>query len=177
MTLNTIQGDLLTCQDPVIVHQTNCVTTRGAGLAHLIFNKYPYSDVYKIRKSKPGNKFAFKEACDTPGTIKTRSPPVVHVESVGESSIGTSGPVVVNLFGQYNIGGPKKDNYQREGWFKSGLDELREFMVKDGYKSCAFPYKIGCGLGGGKWKNYEKMIKEFAKDVPFDVNIIRRECD
>jgi hypothetical protein len=32
--------------------------------------------------------------------------------------------------------------------------------------SIAFPYKIGCGLAGGKWEDYESMIYKFAKENP-----------
>ena len=29
----------------------------------------------------------------------------------------------------------------------------------------AFPYKIGCGIGGGDWDIYKRLIEGFARDV------------
>lgn len=51
----------------------------------------------------------------------------------------------------------------RLGYFRQALDKLRA-VVGDG--SVAFPYKIGCGLGGGDWAQYEAALREFAQAVP-----------
>ena len=32
-----------------------------------------------------------------------------------------------------------------------------------GVRSVAFPYKIGCGLGGGNWVEYRAALEEFAR--------------
>jgi hypothetical protein len=32
--------------------------------------------------------------------------------------------------------------------------------------SVAFPHLIGCGLGGGDWKCYERLIAQFAESNP-----------
>jgi len=47
-------------------------------------------------------------------------------------------------------------------YFRHALDKLRT-VVGDG--SVAFPYKIGCGLGGGDWAQYEAALREFAQSV------------
>jgi hypothetical protein len=31
--------------------------------------------------------------------------------------------------------------------------------------SIAFPLGIGCGIGGGSWKKYERLLASFAKDA------------
>ena len=42
-------GDLLHCTEQYIVHQTNCVTKRAAGLAKALFQVFPHADCYKGR--------------------------------------------------------------------------------------------------------------------------------
>jgi tRNA G10 N-methylase Trm11 len=34
------------------------------------------------------------------------------------------------------------------------------------------PYGIGCGLGGGDWSVYSKLLKEFETRLPFSVKMI-----
>ena len=43
-------------------------------------------------------------------------------------------------------------------------------LGKEKPSSTAFPYKIGCGLAGGKWSKYEAMIEAFAEANP-DVEV------
>ena len=39
-------GDILTCRDDYVAHQTNCTTTTAGGLARHIFAKWPHADTY-----------------------------------------------------------------------------------------------------------------------------------
>ena len=82
---------------------------------------------------------------------------------------------VINLVGQKYAGESNKtdDSYEnRKKWFKKGLDEI---SVTPNIISVAFPYKIGSGLAGGKWEDYESMIYKFAKENPnIKVKIYRK---
>ena len=49
---------------------------------------------------------------------------------------------------------------------KTQLDDL------DDINKIAFPKYIGCGMAGGNWSNYYKMIIEFAKSVPYEVILV-----
>jgi hypothetical protein len=42
------------------------------------------------------------------------------------------------------------------------LDQLA--LLRD-LRSIAFPYGIGCGLAGGNWKDYSKLLEAFAEKV------------
>ena len=78
------------------------------------------------------------------------------------------GPVTIySIYGQLNGGGPGKENdsaAHRKAYFEQGLDYIKT-QVPD-LESIAFPEKIGCVIGGGNWETYEKMICEFAHDMP-----------
>ena len=54
----------------------------------------------------------------------------------------------------------------RVRYFREALDRLRDVV---GPGSVAFPYKIGCGLGGGDWAVYEALLADFAGRIPGDV--------
>ena len=109
----------------------------------------------------PGNKFAIQEDRARPGTIDVRRGPS-----------GT--PLVINMFSQYEMGGPGKYRRvefppgvtdlapQREKWFASCLKAVAELPTASRPRSVAFPYQIGCGLAGGNWERYARMIADFA---------------
>ena len=93
----------------------------------------------------------------------------------------SAGPVVVNCFAQWEMGGPgkyrrvappdpaQKDSAaEREGWFQACLGHVAK--ITPPLRSVAFPYEIGCGLAGGKWPAYERMIADFARGNP-DVEV------
>ena len=60
---------------------------------------------------------------------------------------------------------------EREMWFKQCLDELGQCK---GYKTLAFPYKIGCGLAGGNWDHYFSMILDFAVKYNKHVTLVKK---
>ena len=66
---------------------------------------------------------------------------------------------VVNLYGQVYPGRPRfsKQRASRIRLFQKGLDKILELAPS----SVAFPHRIGCGLAGGDWKVYSKMIRDF----------------
>jgi len=78
------------------------------------------------------------------------------------------GPVTIfSIYGQLNGGGPGKENdsaADREAYFEQGLDYIK--TQEPDLKSIAFPEGIGCGIGGGHWPTYKKMIQKLARDMP-----------
>lgn len=135
-------GDLLDAREIVIIHQCNCVSDRAAGLAKVLFQKFPAADAYKHRqkRSKPGTTF-------------------VAVNK---------GKVIVGLFSQLY---PGKAKYKTDSpelrleWFREGLDSF----CAGPKTSVAMPYNIGCGLAGGHWPAYEQVIREWAEKNEINV--------
>lgn len=130
--------DLLSMENvDAIAHQCNCISKGHKGLYSAIIKKYPHAHVYSQR-DKP----------DIPGTIKV----------TGDH------PKVIAMFGQYKPGvhGPDDSAEQRIEWFKLCLEDIKKLELK----SIAFPFGIGCGLAGGNWKEYFKMLIQFAISNP-----------
>jgi len=70
---------------------------------------------------------------------------------------------IINMFAQYYPGENKiKEN--REHYFEQCLQKISELLPQN--SNIAFPYNIGCGLAGGNWDNYYKMINLFANNNP-----------
>jgi len=143
--IEIITGSLLDSTDTYICHQTNCVSTgSAAGIARVIFDKFPYADCYRDRL-----------VADEPGTFELR----------GDGNINR---FVINLHGQYKPGGPNypgtKDlkyndtSEDREHYFALCLAGLMSTEnIKRG-QTLAFNWRIGCGIAGGNWERYTDML-------------------
>ncbi len=147
-------GDLLEATEELIAHQCNCVSQGAAGIAFYIFKKYPYSNDYAKR--------IFTHKADIPGTIK------IHGD-------GNLKRYVLNMYSQYLPGGPNMmdsdTESKRENYFQSCLDKI---LLIHNLKSVAFPYKIGCGIAGGNWNNYLKMLEDFSNKTNAKIVIYQR---
>ena len=58
------------------------------------------------------------------------------------------------------------DTYQdtsmnRQLWFKQCLDEIDKLELDE----IAIPYLIGCGLAGGNWGKYEKLLNTAKTNI------------
>ena len=150
--VHEVDGDLTTFDKAdILAHQCNTVTLHAKGLSAAIFKAHPEADMYRKR-----------------GVVRKTGEISVHV-------IG-SGQRVVNMYAQRNPGKPReKDDLaaDRVRHFKSCL--ARMVALRDTItKGVAFPYLIGCGLAGGDWKVYRRMIEEFACEIyPLPVYIVR----
>ena len=139
--LKVVTGNILSADEQYIAHQCNCVTTTSAGLAKIIFTKWTHAECYYIRW-----------APDKPGTIEVRGDGKYY------------GRLIVNMFAQYNPGKPPSaddplDGFQaRKKYFiecMKAIDTLKP-------QSVAMPWQIGCGLAGGDWDFYKKVIDKFS---------------
>lgn len=142
--IEIITGDLLQSKEKYIAHQCNCLTTHSAGTAKAIFDQYPHADTYATR-TEP----------DIMGSIK--------ILGNGEYQ-----RFVINMFAQYYPGKSKYPNSDKDGilvrekMFHRCL--LRIAQIQN-LESIAFPYMIGCNLGGGNWDHYLGTLTNFAKYV------------
>lgn len=166
MSVRLQYGDLLETTDvDLICHQVNCLTVKSHGLSEQISNKYPWCDIYKTRQSLGGRNLATLETRGIPGQVKI-------FQNSGHPSIGC-------MLAQWDYGRcdkprmrniqPYRDTKENRGeWFHQCLCEIGSLD----YQRIAFPFKIGCGLAGGHWNTYFKMIKEFSRKYNKNVKII-----
>jgi O-acetyl-ADP-ribose deacetylase (regulator of RNase III) len=151
--IDTINGDILDAKETYICHQCNCVTKTSYGLSKSISNKYIWADLYKTRSKNKQN----LQHSDEPGTIIEFQHPTdsnkFHKVICFMSQIGPGKPNAYKklYLNTYN------DTYEnRKKWFQDCLYILDE----NNYETVAIPYGMGCGLAGGKWDEYIKMLQE-----------------
>ena len=140
--ISIVSGNLLNAKEDIICHQVNCQGVMGAGVAKAIREKWP--EVYREYKT-------YVEDC-----IWNKLSPIGTMQYV---QIET-GQFVGNMFAQEcygNIG-----RYTSYDAFYSCLKDI-SYYTTDGV-SVAFPYGIGCGLGGGSWDIIYAMICDVLGD-------------
>jgi O-acetyl-ADP-ribose deacetylase (regulator of RNase III) len=151
--MQIIKGSILEVKNSIIVHQVNCQGAMKSGIAKKLRDKWPqvynsYIECFHQIETSSISKFGFfeKEFC------------------LGNYSLVevTDGNYVANIFGQLNYG---KDGAQYTSYnaFYSGLMGLAdEIDIVGGVlseKAVAFPYGIGCGLGGANWQKILPIIR------------------
>ncbi len=176
--IGVVKGDLLQAKERYIAQQCNCMTVKSHGLSAQIASRYPYGDHYKTRQPiHYGRNSASAESRDIPGTIKVLISPLDGQISsaVDQTSNQVSAdPRIICMFAQWVPGksGAFNQYYpgdyddtprNRQEWFLQCLKVMDE---DPGINSpVAMPYTIGCGLAGGNWDVYQKMIVECKTEV------------
>ena len=138
--IEIIKGDLLTTKADVICHQVNCIGIMGGGVALQIKNKYP--DVYN----------EYKEYCEN---CKNPSRLLGCVQMVNILEGTENKQYVANIFGQLDCTNSCDINYTA---LRIALQKLKHICPTR--FTFAFPYNIGCGIGGGNWDIVYKMLDE-----------------
>ncbi len=131
----------------ILGHSTNALGIMGGGVALSIRKQFP--DVYA----------KYVEYCKTIANKETNNQKFGRVLGSAQILVTDSNPnlYIANLFGQLDIGTHKRQtNYE---WLYQAITEL--FFMLQGKENfvIAFPYKLGCGLGGGNWEVVEAMLK------------------
>lgn len=141
--MTIIDGDLLKIESGIILHQVNCMGVTG-GLAGALSKKWP--DAFVIYHAICESKTKFRLA--------------------GECVVGTNveGPSIAHIFGQINPG----PNTELE-FVDAALFQFQSWHKKPDTEIYA-PYMMGCGLGGGDWAEYKKLLQ---KHIP-DITIVRK---
>lgn len=156
--LKYIKGDLLKSDCTVIMHQANCFSTMGAGVALAIANKYP--GALEVDKNSP------------------YSPEYKYGKFT--YSVEDDGVTVANLYGQYRLGKfqNEEEKLEREKMLRMAIN-LFLYSVRSNnsnsvnLKKIGVPYKIGCGISGGDWKVVEKILDEASKNHDVDIYIYK----
>ena len=132
------KGNLLDAQQGIIVHQTNCQGSMGAGVAKHIKNHYP--EVFK----------QYFKLCQSTKEKETLMGRVQFIEQDEK--------LICNLFAQLHYA-PKQLRHTSYDSLVEGFLTIKELYEGD----IAMPL-IGCGLGGGDWKIVSAIIESIFDD-------------
>jgi hypothetical protein len=72
---------------------------------------------------------------------------------------------------------PAETKERRIVWFQECLDKFKLELDEKGMNredvQIGFPYGIGCGLAGGDWTVYSKMISDWEKEIKCQVVVYK----
>jgi len=155
-------GDVLDWADEVDVigHQVNCFGIMGGGLALQIANRWPKV----LREYQDFVKKCVDVAKDSVFADKARNALLGLCLLVKADECW-----IANLFGQYDIGGGLRTDY--EALLRS-LKKLRYRMNDNSLTKLALPVNLGCGLAGGKWETVKALIEEAFEDSPVEITLV-----
>ena len=169
--ITTINKDILTVDNGVIVHSVNCIGAVG-GLSGAIARKWP------------------KNAEQYRSHVKRQKMPIMLLGSVFEVNVAHN-VVVANLFGQNNVGTRERQTEYSaliagfksiaSTYFQGNDTETVHFCgigledVHNELHDIYIPYKIGCGLGGADWSIVEEIINKTFEKSFNDVYICKYE--
>lgn len=141
--MNRIRGDLVALalggKFKIIAHGANCFCTMGAGIAKAIKETFPQAYRSDL-ETKRGDFSKF-------GSLSHARIPINSGELI-----------VVNLYTQFNLGRPTKEETfgDRLEAIRSSLLKLKTMFPKE-IDSLGLPM-IGAGLAGGDWAKIEPVI-------------------
>lgn len=154
--------NLLEADVDYICHQVNCQGKMNSGVAKAIRDRWPivYTTYMELYNSVP-------RRMQLLGTILTVDLADYKPQTWPEN------PVVINMFAQehYGYDGQRYTSYDA---FDSCLQKIKEVVPKG--SKIAFPYKIGCDRGGGKWNIIFGLISN-ALSEDYDVTFCYLEED
>lgn len=145
-----VDGNIFDGLCDVICHQVNCQGVMGSGIAKEIRERFPevyetFRKQYNSKENKLGN--------------------------IDIVDICNSKRFVVNMYSQDNYlpRGIRHTDYEA---FQSCLMKIKKFFNQKRHDiSIGFPYKIGCGLGGGDWNIIKDLIENTFRDNEWNVEI------
>ncbi|MDD4242877.1 MAG: macro domain-containing protein [Bacilli bacterium] len=139
-------GNIIDCEEHVIVHQVNCQNAMGAGVARALYTKWPQ---VKIKYHKQFHIYKPEELL---GRI---------------DFINDYDKIICNAFTQFDCG-PGDKLYTNYNAIIKAFTTLKHyihiFTVNTLSKKIAIPYLYGCGLGGGDWKIVHSIIDGIFHD-------------
>ena len=139
--MQLVNDSIVNATTDFIAHQVNCKGVMGSGVALELKKKW---GVYLNNYFVCCKAFA-KESYSLLGTyIKSDLP---------------NGQAIINLFGQDAYGRDKKHTVETS--LQEALIKFCNDLPKTDRKyTCALPYQIGCGRGGGNWNTVLYMLQQ-----------------
>ena len=148
LSIEHIQGDLLTADVPVIAHGVNCKGLMGAGIAKPVRELYGEEMFREYR-------FRCRHGSLRPGGFHFWIPR------------GGNLPILLNVASQ-NHPGPDA----RLEWLVSGLTGGIKFaqLALNDELVIGVPH-IGCGIGGLEWDDVEPELERIADDLKVTIRV------
>lgn len=171
--IKIIDGNLFDSKANFIVHQVNCQSVMGSGVALQVAEKYPHVEV-EYRKYLNHCKKSKTSPLGTAQYVPTEFWALIMVDTMKNDNVvafDNNYQYIVNLFGQNEFGYDGEIHTDLKAMKKAFVD-IREKAQKIG-ATVAMPYKIGSCRGGANWNDVYTIIKKVFETSDVDVEICR----
>lgn len=167
-------GDIL--DEPCFAHIINSMCTRAHGLSQQVARKYPWADCYADRTGVRGRRnLADPDSRPKMGTCDIRVDKAESLEKIIVALIAQRDFGLPN-FGRVGRTREPDTKLLRQRWFRMALTNAMDTLKVRGAKELALPYKVGCGLGGGDWDAYERIIHDVNNAIDgIDIVIVKKD--
>jgi len=155
MIVRQVEGCVTDSSEAFVMQITNCCATVARGMNAFYNRRWPWSNVYAHRPRDPARRNCTTMP-DIPGTVVKQRP-----------ARAEDGPIILCLMAQWVPGRPghfsnwypprDDSSINRLAWFRQcirALENDREITDR-----IAVPHRIGCGMGGGDWAEYERVLQ------------------
>lgn len=141
--INFVDGSIFDSDCTALVNPVNTVGVAGAGLAKQFAIRYPRANDAYVNLCKGG---------------------VLTIGTVGAYEDATGKTIV--FF-------PTKDHWRNPSaleYIEAGITPLVNWIKKSGVDSIALP-KLGCGLGGLRWRDVKLLLISELHEIPIRIDI------
>jgi hypothetical protein len=140
---------MMTIKEGILFHQVNCHGVMGAGIARAFADKYPGLE-------KAYQDFCEKHSVWSFGKLSTES----LLGRIFLFEVVPSKLYIANIFGQDGFArSSRQTSYDATvEAFESLQTKAKPFISS---LPLYFPYKMGCGLGGGDWYIYSAILERY----------------
>lgn len=131
-------GNILNCEEDIIVHQVNVQGIMGGGVA------------WQLSQHYPGLEEDYRKFCETQDFDYNKLKGRIHVH------ITNDGKAVANMFSQ-------KPNFDTD---YQSMEKCLQQIKRDAMPSkatIAIPNGIGCGIANGDWEEVYRIIDKVFK--------------
>jgi len=148
--MKIIEQDMLALEEGILFHQVNCRGIMGGGIARSFALKWPELEI------------KYREYCQIYDTSQE--------QLIGRVWMFNASPTIriANVFGQGDVSRTKRmTSYDATVTAFERIVNSRRRNPESKYWNGQFyfPYKMGCGLGGGNWDIYSKIIETYFPDA------------
>lgn len=158
--MKVIQQDMLALKEGILFHQVNCQGIMGGGIARALALKFPgLEDAYREFISDKLRERGYRVGDeDEYGQYVT----YILLGKVFLYRPDPSKPIwIANIFGQDHISSKSRmTSYDATVEAFEHIDRTAAVCNWPDVQYY-FPYKMGCGLGGGDWEIYSAIIERY----------------
>lgn len=165
--IRIINGNLFNSKANFIIHQVNCCSIMGSGVAKQVADLFPHVEKEYLRYLKHCNKEKI-EPLGTAQYIPVDSWALVMVDTLKNNRVDAYDKeyqYIVNLFGQKSFGkGLQTDLKAMKRAFIDIYNKAKSINA-----TVAMPYRIGSFRGGADWNDVYAIIQDIFKDVDVEI--------